>query len=218
MENNFKFFDEDLTKNVIKPCLRDEKYTECMDIIYDRIIHHMNHPLKVQIEGILQSFIKQYPTKSKELKSFKNADIKNKIIEIATLASAEMLFLLVKYYKSLMKVKQNLFQPLSQNVVKALFPSSFEFVCRCTKDNDFRFELQAKKYTACDLREVLKIKPKIFPLEYPSDSSSFKRTIGVLNKIEVSKTIDDMREELVNSQTAIIDDVKDMHNGRNDLW
>ncbi|BFU19374.1 vacuolar sorting protein 9 domain containing protein [Entamoeba histolytica HM-1:IMSS-B] len=207
-EKEIKVFDEELIKHHIKPMIHEGDYVHGVECLYNEITKQVGHPMKQQIDGIYMTYENIFPKQPKHLS---NEQIKNTITEVATLASAEILFALCKYYKELKKCQSELFQPLSQIVVKKIFPVSFEFVCRTTKDNDFRFELQMKKYIRSDLREVLKINPKIYPSSYPSDPSVFGRTINVLNKLETSPTIDDMRSELVNSQTAIIDDVKDMH-------
>ncbi|KAL7719524.1 hypothetical protein QTN25_003236 [Entamoeba marina] len=202
-ERDVKNFDEDLLKS-------DGKFKETMLTVFNKIIRCNGHPLSTSIQSMKENYTQMFNKINP--RHFDNKQIVSTITEVATLASAEMLFAFCKYYKSFKKYQSELFEPLSQIVIEQIFSSAFDFVCKKTKDEDFRFELQSKKYMTSDLREVLNINQKIFPPKYPCDDTMFSNTIDELNKLEKSNSVDSMRECLVNSQTKLIEDVKAMHN------
>ncbi|ELP94625.1 vacuolar sorting protein (VPS9) domain containing protein, partial [Entamoeba invadens IP1] len=197
--------------NTIRQLLKENKIEETVTYVYTKLVQSTDHPLKHNINQTYSTFENNFKTTNP--KHFDNQTLKQTIIDVVTLITAEILFTLSKYYKQIKKFRLQMLQPLSTIVLEKVFPSAFQFIATKTKDLDFRFQLQAKKYLSSDLRLVLKIKPAIFPMEYPSSEESFMKTIDSINSIEESETVDVMREKLVSSQTVLIDEVKMMHSG-----
>ncbi|KAL7714785.1 VPS9 domain-containing protein [Entamoeba marina] len=122
-ERDVKNFDEDLLKSVFRPGCKDGKFKETMLVVFNKISNCNGHPLSTSIQSMKENYTQMFNKINP--RQFDNKQIVSTITEVATLASAEMLFAF--YFRFELQSKKYMTSDLREvlNINRKIFPPKY---------------------------------------------------------------------------------------------